>query len=102
MEWGTQIRGVYEVVSPPDLIAMRWDFDDDTIPIPGRELLAYLRVHPTSLGSRVEVQQLAADERQASFLADAWSMVLGRFASAHANAGAAPRKRAPRPKRTTS
>jgi DNA-binding transcriptional ArsR family regulator/uncharacterized protein YndB with AHSA1/START domain len=101
MEWGTQIRGVYEVVSPPDLIAMRWDFDDDDVPIPGRELLAYLRVHRTSSGSRVEVQQLAADERQASFLADAWSMVLGRFASAHTNAAATPRKRAPRPKRTT-
>jgi uncharacterized protein YndB with AHSA1/START domain len=101
MEWGTQIRGVYEVVSPPDLIAMRWDFDDDDVPMPGRELLAYLRVHRSSRGSRVEVQQLAADERQASFLADAWSMVLGRFASAHTNTAATPRTRAPRPKRTT-
>lgn len=100
MEWGTQIRGVYEVVSPPDLIAMRWDFDDEKVPIPGRELVAYLRVHPTARGSRIEVQQLAADERQASFLADAWSMVLGRFASAHANGSVPPRSRASRPKRT--
>jgi DNA-binding transcriptional ArsR family regulator/uncharacterized protein YndB with AHSA1/START domain len=101
MEWGTEIRGVYEVVSPPDLIAMRWDFDDDDVPVPGRELVAYLRVHPTSHGSRVEVQQLAADDRQAAFLVDAWSMVLGRFASTHAE-GVAPLplpRRAPRPKR---
>jgi DNA-binding transcriptional ArsR family regulator/uncharacterized protein YndB with AHSA1/START domain len=102
MEWGTQIRGVYEIVSPPDLIAMRWDFDDDDIPVPGRELVAYLRMHPTSRGSRVEVHQLAADERQATFLVDAWSMVLGRFASFHAEGAAPPPRRAPRPKRLTS
>ena len=50
MEWGTQIRGVYEVVSAPDLLAMRWDFADDGVPIPGGELVAYLRVHPTPAG----------------------------------------------------
>jgi len=98
LEWGTQVRGTYEVVSPPDLIAMRWDFDDDAVPVPGRELVAYLRIHPAGRGSRVEVHQLAASDEQASFLAQAWSMVLGRFAEAHANGGAAGR-RAPRPKR---
>jgi DNA-binding transcriptional ArsR family regulator len=99
LEWGTQVRGTYEVVSAPDLIAMRWDFDDDSVPLPGRELVAYLRVHPTRRGSRVEVHQLAADEQQASFLGVAWAMVLGRFAGAHAGDAVPPLRRAPRPKR---
>jgi DNA-binding transcriptional ArsR family regulator len=98
LEWGTQVRGTYEVVSPPELIAMRWDFDDDAVPIPGRELVAYLRILPTRHGSRVVVHQLAQDEQQASFLAVAWSMVLGRFAEAH-DLGAPPVRRARRPKR---
>ena len=104
LEWGTQIRGRYEVVSPPDLIAMRWDFDDDTVPVPGRELVAYLRVQPRGRGSTVEVHQLAGDERQAAFLTEAWSMVLGRFAEAHGRAGPppTPRRRAARPKRRGS
>jgi DNA-binding transcriptional ArsR family regulator len=96
LEWGTQVRGIYEVVSRPDLIAMRWDFDDDTVPLPGRELVAYLRVTPTATGSRVEVHQLADDARQSEFLATAWSLVLGRFAEAHnGDEGSAP----PRPRR---
>jgi DNA-binding transcriptional ArsR family regulator/uncharacterized protein YndB with AHSA1/START domain len=96
LEWGTHVRGIYEVVSPPELIAMRWDFDDDAVPLPGRELVAYLRVHPTTPGSRIEVHQLADDVRQAEFLATAWSLVLGRFAEAHA--GDSPFDR-PRPRR---
>jgi DNA-binding transcriptional ArsR family regulator len=83
LEWGTEVRGTYEVIAPPDLIAMRWDVDDDAVPIPGRAFVAYLRVHPTRRGSRVEVHQHAQDERQAAFLTDAWSLVLGRFADAH-------------------
>ena len=101
LEWGTEVRGIYEVVSPPDLIAMRWDFDDDAVPLPGRTpLVGYLRVHPTSTGSRVEVHQLANDDQQARFLDEAWSMVLGRFAEAHRSEerGGA-RRRARRPKR---
>jgi uncharacterized protein YndB with AHSA1/START domain len=99
LEWGTQVRGTYEVVDPPRLIAMRWDFDDDAVPIPGRELVAYLRVHKSRRGSRVEVHQLAADETQAAFLTEAWSMVLGRFAQAYADRDRRPARRAPRPKR---
>ena len=99
LEWGTQVRGTYEVVSPPDLIAMRWDFEDDAVPLPGRQLVGYLRVHQRGRGSRVEVHQLAADEQQAEFLSAAWSLVLGRFAQAHAEGAAAPAHRAPRPKR---
>jgi DNA-binding transcriptional ArsR family regulator len=83
MEWGTEIRGNYEVVSPPSLIAMKWDFDDAAVPIPGHELVAYLRIEPAGSASRVTVHQLAADDRQATFLEAAWSVVLGRFVAAH-------------------
>jgi DNA-binding transcriptional ArsR family regulator/uncharacterized protein YndB with AHSA1/START domain len=101
LEWGTEIRGVYEVVSPPDLIAMRWDFDDDAVPLPGRGLVAYLRIHAVRRGVRVEVHQLAGDEQQATFLEEAWSMVLGRFAEAHATgAPVTSRPRRRRPKRS--
>jgi DNA-binding transcriptional ArsR family regulator/uncharacterized protein YndB with AHSA1/START domain len=100
MEWGTQIRGTYEVVNAPTLIAMRWDFDDDSVPLPGRGLVAYLRITPTRRGSRVEVHQLADDAAQAEFLDVAWAMVLGRFAGAHESGRAAPGPaRPPRAKR---
>ena len=100
LEWGNEVRGTYEVVARPDLIAMRWDFDDDAVPIPGRALVAYLRVSTTRLGARVEVHQYAADATQAEFLTAAWSMVLGRFAVAHAKDAKAPiARRSPRPKR---
>ena len=106
LEWGTEVRGTYEVVSPPDLIAMRWDFDDDAVPIPGRTpLVAYLRVHSTRRGSRVEVHQLAHDQQEAEFLTAAWSLVLGRFAEAHGcgepEPEPEPEPRPPRSKRRT-
>jgi DNA-binding transcriptional ArsR family regulator len=100
LEWGTEVRGTYEVVSPPELIAMRWDFDDDVVPMPGRTpLVAYLRVRPNGRGSHVEVHQLADDDHEAAFLTDAWSMVLGRFAAAHGDAAAGQGPRPRRPKR---
>jgi uncharacterized protein YndB with AHSA1/START domain len=34
MEWGTNIRGRYELTCPPELIVMRWDFEDDNVPSP--------------------------------------------------------------------
>jgi DNA-binding transcriptional ArsR family regulator/uncharacterized protein YndB with AHSA1/START domain len=79
LEWGTRVRGRYEVLAPPDLIAMRWDFDDDQIPVPGRQLVGYLRFLPRAGGCRVEVHQEAQDGRQAEYLTGAWSMVLGRL-----------------------
>jgi DNA-binding transcriptional ArsR family regulator/uncharacterized protein YndB with AHSA1/START domain len=79
LEWGTKVRGRYEVIAPPDLIAMRWDFDDDAIPVPGRQLVGYLRFDPIPAGCRVEVHQAAADPAQAEFLSVAWSLVLGRL-----------------------
>jgi DNA-binding transcriptional ArsR family regulator/uncharacterized protein YndB with AHSA1/START domain len=100
LEWGTEVRGTYEIISPPELIAMRWDFDDDSVPLPGRTpMVAYLRVHATRRGSRVEVHQLAEDPQHVAFLGDAWSMVLGRFADAHAGRRTATGPRATRPKR---
>jgi DNA-binding transcriptional ArsR family regulator/uncharacterized protein YndB with AHSA1/START domain len=94
LEWGTRVRGRYEVVSPPDLIAMRWDFDDEVTPVPGRQVVGYLRFFGHDAGCRVEVHQGAADAEQAAFMTVAWQMVLGRFkeyADLH--------HRAPRPKR---
>ena len=80
MEWGTEVRGSYDVVCPPRLIAMRWDFDDDNIPVPGRELVAYLRLEPSSSGgTHVEVHQLVESQEQASFMEAAWGLVLGRL-----------------------
>ena len=40
---------------------MRWDFDDDVIPVPGQQVLGYLRVFELEHGCRVEVHQCAAD-----------------------------------------
>jgi DNA-binding transcriptional ArsR family regulator/uncharacterized protein YndB with AHSA1/START domain len=98
LEWGTRVRGRYEVVAPPDLIAMRWDFDDDAIPVPGRQLVGYLRFHPVPSGCRIEVHQVAADAQQAEFLSAAWSLVLGRLVAHAAHLGEPPKRRRARPK----
>ncbi len=79
LEWGTQVRGHYEVVAPPELIAMRWDFEDAAPPVPGWQLVGYLRFFALDEGCRVEVHQAARDAEQARFMTSAWSMVLGRF-----------------------
>ena len=79
MEWGTRVRGTYDVVARPSMIAMRWDFEDDNTPVPGDERIAYLRIARSEAGSRVEVHQIVADEREAEFMRVAWSMVLGRL-----------------------
>jgi DNA-binding transcriptional ArsR family regulator len=101
MEWGTQVRGRYEIVCPPELIAMRWDFEDDNIPVPGGEMTGYLRVYPRGEGSLVEVHQLVDSPAQAQFMESAWTMVLGRLkagASCLTDPAAAPVPRARRPK----
>ena len=67
LEWGTRVRGRYEVVAPPDLIAMRWDFDDDDIPMPGSQLVGYLRFTPSASGCHLELHQQAQDAAQAQF-----------------------------------
>jgi hypothetical protein len=79
MEWGTNIRGRYELTCPPELIVMRWDFEDDNVPVPGGELPAYLRIRPHGGGAHVEVHQLVETQAQAAFMEGAWAMVLGRL-----------------------
>lgn len=100
LEWGTRVRGHYEVVAPPELIAMRWDFEDDNIPLPGAQLVGYLRFYPTGSGCRVELHQHAENAEQAKFLTVAWSMVLGRFTEYATNGRVGPRPA--RPKRRSS
>jgi DNA-binding transcriptional ArsR family regulator len=102
LEWGTEVRGRYELVVPPDLIVMRWDFDDDNVPVPGRPLTGYLRLYDAGEGTRVEVHQLVDSAEQAEFMDAAWGMVLGRLKSGVAAAtdpDAAVGLRPPRPKR---
>jgi DNA-binding transcriptional ArsR family regulator/uncharacterized protein YndB with AHSA1/START domain len=79
LEWGTLVRGRYEVVVPPQLIVMAWDFDDDSVPVPGGEMTAYLRISPLAQGSHVEVHQLVDTPLQADFMEGAWTLVLGRL-----------------------
>lgn len=82
LEWGTEVRGRYELVVPPQLIVMSWDFEDDNVPVPGRPLVGYLRVGGDpdgGTGSRVEVHQLVETPEQAAFMESAWGMVLGRL-----------------------
>ena len=103
LEWGTTVRGHYEVTAAPVLIALRWDFDDDAIPVPGRQLVGYVRFFDEPAGCRIEVHQRAADARQAAFLSTAWSMVLGRLKE-HVEQpppGPGPHRRRPRAKRST-
>jgi DNA-binding transcriptional ArsR family regulator/uncharacterized protein YndB with AHSA1/START domain len=96
LEWGTRVRGRYEVVAPPDLIAMRWDFDDQVTPVPGRQVVGYLRFLPRQDGCRVEVHQAAADAEQAGFLTAAWQMVLGRFTQYAESGPLTPREHRPK------
>jgi uncharacterized protein YndB with AHSA1/START domain len=79
LEWGTQVRGRYEHVLAPSLIVMRWGFDDHRVPLPGDDLLAYLRIDQAGGGCRVEVHQLVDTAEQARFMEVAWAMVLGRL-----------------------
>jgi DNA-binding transcriptional ArsR family regulator len=98
-EWGTEVRGRYEFVVPPELIVMRWDFDDDNVPVPGRPLTGYLRLHDAALGTRVEVHQLVDTPEQAEFMDAAWGLVLGRLREGVAAATDPGADLAPRPRR---
>lgn len=82
MAWGTRVRGQFEVIAPPALIALQWDFEDDTIPVPGGELVAYVRFIETPAPSTVvEVTQLLDTVEHEEFLHTAWGFVLGRYAA---------------------
>jgi DNA-binding transcriptional ArsR family regulator/uncharacterized protein YndB with AHSA1/START domain len=105
MEWGTRVRGTYEHVVPPDLIVMRWDFEDDNTPIPGGEMTGYLRCSPIAGGCHVEVHQLVDTAEQADFMEIAWTMTLGRLksgvvAASDPSAVTEPRARRPKQRRT--
>jgi DNA-binding transcriptional ArsR family regulator len=76
---GIRVRGIYDVVAPPTLLAMRWDFDAREVPVPADLRTAYLRVLPTAAGSRIDVHQFVADEDEARDAHDAWAAVLTRF-----------------------
>ena len=105
MEFGTRVRGTYDHVCPPDLIALCWDFEDDNTPIPGGEMTGYVRLSPLGRGCHVEVHQLVDTPEQAEFMEVAWTMVLGRLKAGVAAASdpAVPAKpRAARPKRRRS
>jgi hypothetical protein len=65
---------------------MRWDFDDDNIPVPGGEMTGYLRIQPRQDGARVEVHQLVDTPAQAEFMKGAWATVLGRLKAGVARA----------------
>jgi DNA-binding transcriptional ArsR family regulator/uncharacterized protein YndB with AHSA1/START domain len=102
LEWGTEVRGRYELVAAPRLLVMRWDFDDGKEPEPGSELTAYLQVFPVPAGSRVEVHQLVDTAQQAEFMEGAWTLVLGRLKAGIVealDAGADVAGRQPRAKR---
>lgn len=84
MEWGLRVRGVYEHMVAPSLIVMRWDFEQDEIPIPGDGRRAYLEISagPDGNGSTctAEVTQLLRSTDQAGYMERAWGMILSRFA----------------------
>jgi uncharacterized protein YndB with AHSA1/START domain len=100
MEWGTQVRGRYEVVCPPELIVMRWDFEDENIPVPGGEMTGYLRIHARRSGAHVEVHQLVDTVAQAEFMEAAWALVLGRLKAGVVQASDLGTPMAPRSRRT--
>lgn len=99
MEWGTEIRGRYELVVPPELIVMRWDFDDDNVPVPGRPLTGYLHLFDHEAGTRVQVNQLVDGPVQEEFMDAAWGLVLGRLKEGVVAATDSAAEVAPRPKR---
>ncbi|MDQ1380031.1 MAG: hypothetical protein QOJ71_750, partial [Actinomycetota bacterium] len=109
MEFGTRVRGRYEVMCAPELIAFRWDFADDNVPVPGGEMTGYLRFHALAGEEaghcRIEVQQLVDTAAQEEFMEVAWTMVLGRCRAGvvgATNPAVPVKSRRPRPKRRTA
>jgi len=100
LEWGTNVRGRYELVCPPELIVMRWDFDDDNVPVPGGEMTGYLRVRPHAQGAHVEVHQIVETPAEAEFMEQAWALVLGRLKAGVVRASDPGAPMPPRPARS--
>jgi DNA-binding transcriptional ArsR family regulator/uncharacterized protein YndB with AHSA1/START domain len=99
LEWGTSVRGWYEILCPPELIVMRWDFEDGNVPVPGGEMTGYLRIRAAGDGAHVEVHQLVETAAQAKFMEGAWSMILGRLKAGVARASDPALAMEPRPSR---
>lgn len=79
LDWGTQVRGRYELIAAPDLIVMFWDFDDQ-VPVPGHEHRGYARFTDTPHGGcHLQIDQLVDTPEQAAFMQRAWAFVLGRL-----------------------
>ena len=105
LEWGTRVEGAYEQIDEPELIALRWDFDDDSVPIPGGGMVGYLRFTGLERGCHVEIHQLLDAPEHAEFIETAWTLVLGRLksgiaASATPQLAAKPRARRPKQRRS--
>ncbi|MCC6246039.1 MAG: metalloregulator ArsR/SmtB family transcription factor [Gemmatimonadaceae bacterium] len=79
MEWGLEVRGVYEHVLPPALIVMRWDFEAGVVPVPGDTRHAYLHFTPRTDGVQLTLHQLVRSPEEAAYMERAWGLVLGRF-----------------------
>jgi DNA-binding transcriptional ArsR family regulator/uncharacterized protein YndB with AHSA1/START domain len=99
LEWGTHVRGRYEVVCPPDLIVMCWDFEDENVPVPGGEMTGYLRIKARPTGAHVEVHQVVDTAVQAEFMEAAWTLVLGRLRAGVVSASDLSAPMTPRPAR---
>ena len=105
MEFGTRVRGHYDVVSAPDLIALRWDFEDDNVPVPGGEMTGYMRFYAHGDRCHIVVHQLVDTDAHAEFMQVAWTMVLGRCSAgvvAASNPAVPTAPRRSRPKRRRS
>ncbi len=99
MEWGTVVRGRYELVCSPELIVMSWDFEDENVPVPGGEMTGYLRITPLAQGVHVEVHQIVDTPAQADFMRGAWAMVFGRLKAGVVQASDPQASMPPRPPR---
>lgn len=101
LEFGTEVRGEYVFTIPPSLIVMRWDFEDENVPVPGREMTGYLWVSPRpGGGAHVEVHQLVDAPHQAAFMEVAWTSVLGRLRAGVVAASDRRAPMSPRPRRS--
>ncbi len=102
MEWGLEVRGTYDHVVEPSLIVMSWDFEADTVPVPGGGVRAYLEISPRGRSCHLELTQLVPSAEHGPYMERAWGLILGRFRD-HVRAALGPDAATPlRPKRPRS
>jgi DNA-binding transcriptional ArsR family regulator len=78
-DFGVEVRGTYDHLLPPRLIAMRWDFATDEVPVPGHARRAYVEIDDAPGGCHVTVHQIVDDVDRAVKMERVWSLVLSRF-----------------------